>query len=77
VIIFIATIVGVIFVYYTINWRCPISKILFKNSEEFRIPKFLVQRVPLIQIPTQNAQNGKIKILLSEFHLRTNPTALL
>jgi hypothetical protein len=45
-----------------------------KDNLVLEITKLWVLRVPPIQIPTQN---GKMKMLLSEFHPRTNLTALL
>jgi intergrase/recombinase len=45
-----------------------------KNYCVFRILKFSVLKVPAIQIPTQNE---KMKDLFSEFHQRTDLTALL
>jgi hypothetical protein len=46
------------------------SDFVFKDNLVLEITKLWVLRVPSIQIPTQD---GKIKILLSEFRPWTNP----
>jgi hypothetical protein len=60
--------------HHTTKLMALLFSSLYLKNNLLEFTKLWVWRVPPIQIPTQN---GKMKILLSEFHPRSNLTALL